>query len=212
MAISEETRNRLLEAAGQLFAEKGYEDATVREICRRAGVNFAAVNYHFGDKEQLYRAALKHAFQCRLDQLPLPQWPEGTPAAVRLRDFIHTLLRRMMEMKRLPWQMQLLMRALPQPTPAGEELVREFIRPIYGLLWGILGEVLPEGVSEEKVHLVAFSIVGQAFYFNFARNVIGLVVSEEENRRYEPERLAQHISEFTLAALGLGAPLGGKGE
>ena len=49
-----ETRRQLLEAAGAVFAEAGYRDATVREICRRAHANIAAINYHFGDKEKLY--------------------------------------------------------------------------------------------------------------------------------------------------------------
>jgi len=51
------TRKRLLAAAGRVFAEKDYRRATIAEICRLAGTNIAAVNYHFGDKETLYREA-----------------------------------------------------------------------------------------------------------------------------------------------------------
>ena len=56
-----ETRRQLLEAAGEVFAEAGYRDATVREICRRAGANIAAINYHFGDKEKLYAEVLRYS-------------------------------------------------------------------------------------------------------------------------------------------------------
>jgi hypothetical protein len=53
------TRKKLLAAAGRVFAEKGYHDATIAEICRLAGTNIAAVNYHFSDKETLYLEALR---------------------------------------------------------------------------------------------------------------------------------------------------------
>ena len=52
--IEQSTKKRLIEAAGSLFADKGFKETTVRDICEQAGANVAAVNYHFGDKEKLY--------------------------------------------------------------------------------------------------------------------------------------------------------------
>ena len=54
-----ETRQRLLEPASEVFAQKGFRDATIAEICREAGANVAAVNYHFGSKGELYVEAGK---------------------------------------------------------------------------------------------------------------------------------------------------------
>jgi AcrR family transcriptional regulator len=70
MPAMDATKLRLLEAAGEEFAEKGFEGAKVRSICSRAGVNNAAVNYHFGDKEQLYVQAVLEAHRCGTELLP----------------------------------------------------------------------------------------------------------------------------------------------
>src|ERR1700729_274314 len=70
------THARLLEVAGEIFAEEGFQAAKVRNICARAGVNIAAVNYHFGDKLGLYREALRFA---------RPRPPRSSSAACRAR-------------------------------------------------------------------------------------------------------------------------------
>ena len=95
---SDDTRIRLLEAAEDVFAEKGYEAATTREICNRAGVrNVGAVNYYFQGKERLYAEAVKYAMRTCAHGAPFPDWPPGTPPADKLRDFIRTMMARMLE-------------------------------------------------------------------------------------------------------------------
>src|SRR5688500_1118917 len=90
------TRQRLLEAAGEVFAEQGFSKATVRDICTRAGANIAAVNYHFGDKEKLYCAVVRYAQGCALEKYP-PYMGLGpdAPAADRLRAFVVSFLLRL---------------------------------------------------------------------------------------------------------------------
>jgi TetR/AcrR family transcriptional regulator, regulator of cefoperazone and chloramphenicol sensitivity len=204
-----DTETRLLEAAGRVFAEKGFDSATVRDVCERAGVkNIGAVNYYFRSKENLYEAAVRNAFRCRMARATPPEWPVGTPPAVKLRQFIRGAVKSMLDDFAEPWQMQLLMRELTHPGPAGEGIIRDFMRPIYERLWDILREVLPPGTDERTLHLIGFSIMGQCFYHRVGRPVLRRLAGEAEHDTYDPELLAEHIARFSLAALGLEAPAG----
>lgn len=197
----EATREKILEVAGEVFADKGYEQATVREICARAGANVAAVNYHFGDKQTLYLEAVKHAHCFRAEQ-PEVDWPPGTPAAQRLYDFVLHMLRDMLDEARPDWQTHLLLREMSSPTSACEQLVRSFIGPKFELLLGIVNDLLPASASRDDRHLYAFSVVGQCLLYRFHRPVGRLLVGEEGFRRLsQVERLAAHITSFSLAAL-----------
>src|SRR5687767_2010876 len=86
------TRQRLLEAAGQTFADKGFRGATVRHICKRAGANVAAVKYHFGDKEKLYSAAVRYAHKCSVGTIDDTTIPADATPHDRLKAFARIML------------------------------------------------------------------------------------------------------------------------
>lgn len=197
----DDTKHRLLETAGMVFAEKGYRAATVREICQRAGVNLAAVNYHFGDKQRLYIESVKRAHFCRGQQIPPPEWPAGTPTESKLRDVIGAVLARMLNAPDQAWQGQLMLRELQHPTAACTELVRDYMRPQFELIMSLLRELLPEQVDENRVRLIAFGIVGQCLHFRLGRPIMSLLTPPEEYRRYQSDYLADHIADWTLAAI-----------
>lgn len=203
MTLPDDTRTRLLEAAGEVFAEKGFEAATVREICRGAEVqNIAAINYYFGDKENLYREAVRVAFKGHGPVVARPTFPEGTPTAVKLRKFIQAFAAELIGEHRRPWHFALMSRELAQPTEGCLAFVREFAKPHFEALTGILRETRP-GADAEKIHLIALSIVGQVIHHRCARTIIAQLVGDEECARYTAERLGEHIADFSLAALGL---------
>jgi TetR/AcrR family transcriptional regulator, regulator of cefoperazone and chloramphenicol sensitivity len=202
MTPTEDTKQRLLDAAAQVFAEKGFAEATVREICNRAKANIAAVNYYFRDKEQLYAETLRRAHCMRVENMGLPQWPEDTPPERKLKDFLHGMVFSFADDTAPPWFIQLMLREITQPSKAGIELVKEFIRPQFELLQGIITELVGEDVPAMKRHMIGFSIVGQCLYYKVARHVALTLVGGEEFAQYDVERLTQHIYEFSLAAMG----------
>jgi AcrR family transcriptional regulator len=201
-------RVRILSAAGQEFAEHGYDTATVRDICRAAGVNVAAVNYYFGDKRRLYIESVKHAHEERLRQVPQPEWSPGTPATEKLHDFIDNMLERMLGEGQPPWQVRLMMREVLHPTEACRELVEDYIRPHFALLVSILDELAAGKLSQAELRRLGMSVVGQCFVYRAAGDVVAMLVPRDEiDSLHAPKPLADHITQSTLAALGVAPPL-----
>ena len=203
-----EPRERILSGAGREFADRGYEAATVRDICLAAGVNLAAVNYYFGDKQRLYIESVRHAHEQRAGQVPLPEWTAGTPPATKLHDFINNFLERMLGFGEPPWQVRLMMREVLHPTEACRELVEDYVRPRFTLLVSILEELVDDRLSQTELRQVALSIIGQCFLYRAAGDVVGMLVPREElESHHSLAPLADHVTRYALAALGETRPL-----
>ena len=196
-----ETRQRLLEAAGEVFAARGFRAATVREICRRARANLAAVNYHFGDKERLYAAVLQYTFHCAAPSpLDLGLGVEAT-VEERLRAFIRSHLFSLLAEGRPAWHRKLVTREMAEPTLALDTVVDQIIRPEAELLMAIVRDVLGHDANPQRVWQCASSIIGQCLFYYHARPVITRL---DPGQTFTPEALEQlvdHITQFSLAAL-----------
>ena len=207
-ADGRDPRERILSAAGQEFAEHGYEAATVRDICAKAAVNVAAVNYYFGDKRRLYIESVKHAHEERVRQVPSPDWPPGTPAAEKLHGFVGNMLDRMLGSGQPPWQVRLMMREVLQPTEACRELVEDYIRPHFEMLLGILDELAAGLLPESQLRRVGLSVIGQCFLYRAAGDVVAMLVPAGEIAAFHaPPAIADHVTRLTLGALGVAEPL-----
>ncbi len=194
-----ETRRRLLEAACEVFAQRGYAAARVADICRRAGANVAAVNYYFGDKAALYVEAWKHALtECVEDDGLLAQ---DEPAEERLSRFIHRLLLGFLE-KGLRGQFtRLYLMELANPTGLIQDSWREWIEPRRRRLLRIIAEITGGDPSHETVIFCEFSVVNQCrALLTVRRNdlefLLGGPLTPERVRR-----LADHIARFSLAGI-----------
>jgi TetR/AcrR family transcriptional regulator, regulator of cefoperazone and chloramphenicol sensitivity len=196
------TRNAIMEAAGKIFAEEGYSRATVREICRQAGANVAAINYHFGDKKGLYLAVLKHyqgiSFQTYPPNLGIDksQSPEK-----KLRAFIRSFLLRIMDEGKPAWFGKLLAREFTQPTWAFDILIEDTMRPSFQILMGIVAAILGKGAKERKVLLCSMCIVGQCLYFRHSHPVISRLFPGAVFGSKQIDELTDHITSISLHGL-----------
>jgi AcrR family transcriptional regulator len=197
---TEDTKQRLISTAGEVFSEHGFRAATVRDICTRAKANVAAVNYHFGDKEGLYLAAVEAA-HCGPVELLKPEWTAGLSSAEELQFFIESLLQHLLDDRRPAWHARLMMREMAEPTQACVKLVEAYIRPLAEKLRGILKEILPPDVTDEERWLMGASIFGQCLFYKVHRPVVQLLMGEEAFARLDVKKLAGHIARFSLAAI-----------
>lgn len=208
MSDPDDTRSRLLDAAGNVFAEKGFEAATVRDICRAAEVaNIAAVNYYFGDKSSLYQQAVRVAFKGSGDIPTIPEWPADAPAALKLRMYLEQFARVLIGDHRPAWHYRLMAREVAQPTEGCSAFVRDFAGPHFNLLRELLRGVLPAGTPKQRLDLTALSMIGQVIHHRCAATIIQLMVGEDEAKTYDAETVGRHVADFSLAALGLAPPL-----
>jgi AcrR family transcriptional regulator len=195
-------RDSLLEAAGELFAERGFRGTTVRAICKRAGTNIATVNYYFGGKEKLYTAVLQYSVGTAIEKYPpdLGMGNKVTPQE-RLYAFILSLLLRLLDESRSAWHGKLMSREMAEPTSALDTLVVQVIRPLSDRLRSIVRELLGPRTSKGDIHLVASSILGQCLYYRHAHSVIRRLDPEQKYHSEDIRRLADHIMRFSLSAL-----------
>jgi AcrR family transcriptional regulator len=198
----DETRCQLLEAAGGVFAEFGFRNATIREICRRAGANVAAVNYHFGDKETLYAEVLRHSQQKAFEKYPpLLGVAANAPPEKKLRAFIQSFLLRIFDSGSTAWFGKMMSREMVEPTEALDLLVKERMRPMADLLRSLVAEILGCPSNAENVRLCCFSIVSQCVFFHHCRTMISRLFPEQRLDAPAVEQLAGHITRFSLAAM-----------
>jgi AcrR family transcriptional regulator len=157
-----ETRQRLLAAAAEVFADKGYWETSNADICEKAGANTAAVNYHFGSKEDLYVEAWKYAYKKSVDAHP----PDGgvgpdAPVEERLRGRIRAFIQRIADPDIC--DLDVAHKEMACPTGILTEVIEEATKPMRQAFEGIIREMLGPKAGEEQVCYWQMSIMALCF-------------------------------------------------
>lgn len=207
-----DTRERLLETAGDVFSEHGYQAATVREIVTRAGANIAAVNYHFGDKEGLYTAVMEHFAKDALRKHP----PHGGLTAdaapeEQLLAFVRSFLLRIFDQGHQAVHGRMMAREMIEPTAALNRVVEQFIRPLYSRLCALVKAIAGPGVKAPQVERSAKSIIGQILFYKHCSPVIARLEGRRPDAR-DLDALAEHIVSFSVAGIRALKPVRRKGS
>jgi len=194
------TRQQLLEAAGEVFAEQGYARATSKEICARAKANAAAVNYHFGSKEGLYAAVLEqaHSRLVSLEAMAAAARSRIDPR-VKLRMFIERVVAEIAKGERSGWELRVLAREVLSRSPMMQGLVENQIAPKAKHLRSIIGEIMGLSPDDPAVSRCLVSIMGP-FLMLF---IVDLSIQKKVAPKLEldPEVLTEHFATFVLAGM-----------
>lgn len=195
-----DTRQRLINAGAHVFAERGFQGATIQEIARRAEANIAAVNYHFGGKAGLYAEVLGQQIEARREPPPSLADDPDNPAA-QLRAFIGWLLPRVCgPATQFPLgQMQL--HEMAAASPVLDKVVELLVRPQLTALREIVRALLPSNASDEVVRRHTLSVIAQCVFYHHGAPVLERVFPEVLLDDAEVAALSDHIATFSLAAL-----------
>jgi len=196
----DDAKQRLIDAAGPVFANFGFDRATVREICRAASVNVASVGYHFGDKFGLYREVIR-AVRSRCHQSHLPPPADTLSPRHEMHAIVMMMLTQMLSGDDTGWESQLMMREMNRPTPVFAEMVEEFFRPMFDLVSRAVGRLTPPDTPIEVIERLTLSVVGQCLYYRVGAGVVRQLIPEgRRSKSFDLVSLANHITGVTIAA------------
>ena len=194
------TRRRILDHAAALFAERGFEKVTVREICRDARANVAAVNYHFGGKRSLYLAVVESAIAIMREANELSiEAGRGASPDEQLRAYIRVFLTRMTSKGRHSWIHKLMTRELEAATDAFDLVIREVIEPRQRYLSAIIAAISGLPAADPRVVRAGVSVQAQCLLF--ARPLPRKAPASWRTAFDDVESMARHVADFSLPGM-----------
>ena len=193
-----EARNRLLDAALELFAEKGFSKTSTREIAHAAQVNIASISYYFGDKAGLYEAVFTDP-RCN------PNVPPESIAdtSISLQQALQRLMGSFLDpLKRgdlLQQCMKLHFREMLEPTGIWQEEIDSNIKPAHAALVSVLCRHLGLAEADDDIHTLAFSITGLGVMLHIGCDVVTTIRPQLVASHTALDRYCDRLVAYALA-------------
>lgn len=193
----EATRQHILEVAGLLFADYGYDGTTSKQVCTAAQVNLAGVNYHFGGREGLYAAVLVEAHRRLLSREALSEIAAGPgDARAKLCLVIDRLIG---GMGQEGWHLRVFMRELIAPSPALDTMLLVEVAPKVGIAKALLAQAAGLALDDPRLPRCFLSTFAPCMMLLIAnKTIISRVMADFWQ---DQQALALHLKTFALAGL-----------
>jgi AcrR family transcriptional regulator len=201
------TKGRILEKAEILFAQKGFDVVSIREVTTAAKCNMGAVNYHFRSKKNLYLEVFRSRWIPRELKMyeylkaSLDNREDLTPEIV-IQAVAKAYLKGPLSERELRRHRQLIIREINNPTEAFELVADRTLRPLFVYLQNQLKPFLPASVGEEGLTLDIMSIFGVLLYFTYSRPMISRITGRKYDSTFKG-RLISQIVRFSLEGLSV---------
>jgi len=196
------TRERLFEAAVTEFSERGYSGASVRQICQRAKANLAAIKYHFGSKDGLYREVLRGAAAAFADRQELDDTGIATLSREKaVRQLIRQQLMALLRKDKTGRYLRVFAWENVSPSPVLRAFMASDEIPILSLADKIVRQFLPPSAPREEVLIATIWLVNQAAPFIRNRQLLSRAPFNLKLDRPFIDRLADNLSCLALGGL-----------
>ena len=197
---SSKTRDALISAGTDLFARHGFEGTRVEQIARKARVNKAMINYHFGGKAGLYRAILLSLFTPALERIRVLRESQE-PADVLLRSFVKDFSEIVARRPSLP------VMVVREALSGGRHLDRQVL-PCFTAIFSVVREIIEKGTRDRTFRqvdplLTHLSLIGSLVFFFITAPLRDRLISEAHVRaeKPEPEAYVRHVQDLMTRAL-----------
>lgn len=203
MSKKQTTKERLIQAASEIFAEKGFREATVAEICEKAEANIAAVNYHFGDKIKLYKAVWDYLYQATLKQFPVPDTHQEVGAEAWLRLFLRSRLQRIMAEGPAGLYPKLIHREMTEVTSEHENIFSTYLRPNRLRVRDAIADFMGQPLSEEQLSVATLNFMGVHISMNvsYQKHMQNPSLQKKFPAAINSEHLLQQAEAFAIGGL-----------
>lgn len=192
------TRAHIFEVAGYLFAEKGYANTTSKEICERAKTNIAAINYHFGSRDQLYFALLEKAHDYYVD---MQFFTKLNQEPISSKEKLERMLDAMIQKAMLDegWMTRILVRELLDPTPVmGKQIYTTAMKKM-GILLDLLSDITDIPVTDNRLLQCALHVMAPCAILLLTKREVKTPFSPLFS--YSQEGLSAQVKRFIFAGL-----------
>lgn len=187
------TKEKLLETAAEMFAARGFDGVSTRDLARESGVNLCSINYYFGTKQKLYEAVMENVYNhilqnCLASLKSASEIPNPLPPKEEIKRIIGSFFDFLCNFIVSDTQAKLLVKEMFTPTPVYDKFYSGIFEPVLRHISELIAVLHHTSPDSEQTILQTHLLLGQALIFRIHKEAL---FRRLKIKKYTPELLAQ---------------------